>query len=70
MKIYKQNIGDILIPNRDYLDLFKKGLEYEIYDIENNFGDDMFYVSLDGKKISDWGLKQFEIDIHFIIKKL
>jgi hypothetical protein len=62
------NIGDILISRRDYLDLFKGGEEYEIVDIENNFGDDMFYVSHNGKKISGWGLKKFEIDIQFTKK--
>lgn len=62
------NIGDILIAKHDYLDLFRSGEEYEIYDIENNLGDEMFYVSHNGKKISGWGLKHFEITINFIKK--
>jgi len=62
-------IGAILVAKNDYLDLFKKGKEYEIVDIENNLGDEMFYVSYNGKKISGWGLKQFEIDIQFNIKQ-
>jgi hypothetical protein len=62
------NIGDVLIPIKNYLDLFKAGEEYEIVDVENNLGDDMFYVSHNGNKISGWGLKKFEIDIHFTKK--
>lgn len=66
INVYK--IGNTLIAKNDYLDLFKKGEEYEIVDIEDNLGDEMFYVSHNGKKISGWGLKQFEIDIQFSIK--
>ena len=62
------NIGDILVARRNYLDLFKGGEEYEIVDMETNLGDEMFYVSHNGKKISGWGLKKFEIDINFIKK--
>ncbi len=57
--------GDKFIAKRDYLDLFKSGEEYEIYDIENNLGDTMYYVSHNGKKISGWGLKEFELKIQF-----
>lgn len=62
------NIGDILVARRNYLDLFKRDVEYVIVDIENNLGDEMFYVSHNGKKISEWGLKRFELDINFIKK--
>jgi len=65
---HSYNIGDTLIAKRNYLDLFKNGEEYEVVDIENNFGTDMFYVSHNGKKISNWGLKKFEIDINFGMK--
>ena len=58
-------INDVLVARRDYLDLFKKDKEYQICDIENNLGDIMFYVSHEGKKISQWGLKSFELDINF-----
>lgn len=58
-------INDVLVSRRDYLDLFKKDKEYQICDIENNLGDIMFYVSHEGKKISQWGLKSFELDINF-----
>lgn len=65
MKTSTYKIGDILIAKRDYLDLFKKDEEYEITSLENNLGDDMFYLSKDGYKISGWGLKPFELDIQF-----
>lgn len=64
----KYIITDILVAKYDYLDLFKKGEEYEIVDIEDNFGE-MFYVAHKGIKISGWGLKQFELDIQFEIKE-
>ena len=64
---YKE--GDKFICNRGYLDLFKIGEEYEIVEILNFDdtigGDDMYYVSHNGKKISDWALKEFELDIQF-----
>jgi hypothetical protein len=62
------NIGDVLIANRDYLDLFKANKEYKIYDIQNNLGDQMSYVENNGKKISGWVLKNFELQIHFTKK--
>lgn len=59
------DIGNTLIAKRDYLDLFKKLEKYEVVSKENCLGDEMFYVSHGGKKISGWGLKKFEIDINF-----
>lgn len=67
------NVGDILIAKRDYLDLFKFGEEYEIYDIDDvgaklSFGKEsekMYSVSNNGKKISGWPLKEYEIEINF-----
>jgi hypothetical protein len=57
--------GDKLVAKRDYLDLFKSGEEYEVCDIENNLGDMMYYVSHNGRKISGWGLKEFELKLQF-----
>jgi hypothetical protein len=60
-------VGDQLKAKHDYLDLFQKDETYEIYLKENNLGDDMFYLFEinSGKKISDWGLKLYEINLHF-----
>lgn len=59
------NEGQHLKAKRDYLDLFKEGERYQIYKSENNLGDDMYYLSHNGRKISGWGLKDYEIKIHF-----
>lgn len=59
------NIGDKFTAKRDYLDLFKVGEEYELVDSENNLGDDMYYFSHNGRKITAWPLKEFEINIQF-----
>lgn len=60
-------VGIQLQAKHDVLDLFKEGETYEIYLKENNLGDDMFYLFnvKTGKKISDWGLKSYEINLHF-----
>ena len=59
------NVGDKVIAKHNYLD-FKKGEEYEITSSENCLGDDMFFLSKNGRKVNaDWGLKNFELDIQF-----
>lgn len=60
-------VGDQLKAKHDILDLFQVDKTYEIYLKENNLGDYMFYLfDIDtGKKISDWGLKSYEINLHF-----
>lgn len=57
--------GQHLVAKRDYLDLFKAGEKYQIYKTENNLGDDMYYLSHNGRNISGWGLKDYEIKLHF-----
>lgn len=64
----KIEINTVLIAKRDYLDLFKSGERYVVYTIENNLGEEMFYVSHNGKPISNWGLKMFEIQINFTVE--
>lgn len=64
----KITVNTVLIAKRDYLDLFKSGEKYIVYSIENNLGDEMFYVSHNGRKISGWGLKMFEIQINFTVE--
>ena len=59
------NINDVLVAKRDYLDMFKSGEQYTIYNIEDILGDIMVFVSHNGKNISGWGLKEFEININF-----
>lgn len=63
------NVGDKFVAKRNYLDIFKKDEEYEVYQKENNLGTDMWYVKdITGKKISVWGLKEFELKIMFTKK--
>jgi hypothetical protein len=60
-------VGVQLQAKDDILDLFQKDETYEIYLKENNLGDDMFFLFniKTGKKISNWGLKLYEINTHF-----
>jgi hypothetical protein len=59
-------INDEVVAKKDYLDLFKKGEKYQVCELFDALGETMCYLSKDGKKISAWPLKEFELDIIFI----
>ena len=50
--------------------IFEQGEKYEIVEYVPLFGmnlPDMCYVAHQGRKVSAWGLKEFELDINFKI---
>lgn len=61
------NIGDILIAKHNYLDLFFADRKYVIDSEVDTFGmgEQMWYLSENGHKISAWPMKKFELDITF-----
>ena len=61
------DIGKKYICTKNYIGTFTNGTEYEVYKVENNLGDIMWYLKnlSTGRRISDWGLKSYELNIHF-----
>lgn len=62
------SIGNRYSCKRDYLDLFVSGMVYEIYQVEDNLGDIMYYLSNlsdANRRITGWGLKEYELGIYF-----